>query len=101
MLAQKLLKPSKFLIDPTEFNCTKAASSRARKIGSKALAENTLIESFDKAKAQGELSKDFDSKRNAMLIGLLINGSAVMARSGKPIEDLRAAFGLSLAGLDL
>jgi AcrR family transcriptional regulator len=65
------------------------------------MTENTLIECFDKAKASGELNKDFDSKINAVLIGLMIHGSAVMARSGKPLEEVRAAFALSLAGMDL
>ena len=66
-----------------------------------ALTENTLIESFEQARANGELSQNFDCKSNAVLIGLLINGSAAMARGGKPIEEVRAAFALSLAGLDL
>ena len=61
--------------------------------------ENMLIEFFDKARARGELGKQFDSRENALLIGLLIHGSAVMARSGKPIEEVRAAFALALAGL--
>lgn len=65
------------------------------------LTENRLIECFDEAKASGELGQDFDSRSNAVLIGLLIHGSAVMARSGKPVEEVRKAFALSLAGLDL
>ncbi len=66
-----------------------------------ALTEKSLVESFEQARASGELNEDFDSKSNAVLIGLLINGSAAMARSGKPIEEVRAAFAMSLAGLDL
>ena len=61
--------------------------------------ENMLIEFFDKAKASGELGKNFNSKTNAVLIGLLIHGSAIMARSGKRIEEVRAAFALALVGL--
>jgi len=63
------------------------------------LTENRLIEFFDKAKANGELDQNFNSKNNALLIALLIHGSAIMARSGKRIEEVRAAFALSLAGL--
>lgn len=59
------------------------------------LTESSLIECFDQAKAAGELPKDFDSKKKATLIGLLLNGSAVMSRSGKPIEEIRAAIDLS------
>ena len=65
------------------------------------LTENMLIEFFDKARARGELGKQFDSRENALLIGLLIHGSAVMARSGKPIAEVRAAFALALAGLSI
>jgi hypothetical protein len=35
----------------------------------------------------------------AILVGLLIHGSAIMARSGKGIDEVRAAFALSLTGL--
>jgi AcrR family transcriptional regulator len=63
------------------------------------LTENMLIEFFDKAKASGELGKNFNSKTNAVLIGLLIHGSAIMARSGKRIEEVRAAFALAMVGL--
>ena len=65
------------------------------------LTENRLIECFDQARVKGELSQEFDSRSNAVLIVLLIHGSAVMARSGKPIEEIRAAFALALTGLDL
>jgi AcrR family transcriptional regulator len=63
--------------------------------------ENMLIEFFDSAKGRGELGKDFNSKDNAVLVGLLIHGSAIMARSGKSIDEVRAAFALSLTGLGL
>ena len=63
------------------------------------LTENRLMEFFDKAKTSGELGKEFDSSNNAVLIGLLIHGSAIMARSGKQIDEVRAAFALALAGL--
>jgi AcrR family transcriptional regulator len=61
--------------------------------------ENRLIEFFDKTKANGELGEAFDSSNNAVLIGLLIHGSAIMARSGKQIDEVRAAFALALEGL--
>jgi len=63
--------------------------------------EDMLIAFFDKARASGELDKNFESRINAVLIGLLIHGSAVMARSGKNIDDIRDAFGLMLDGLKI
>ena len=63
--------------------------------------ENMLIAFFDKARTSGELDKNFESRINAVLIGLLIHGSAVMARSGKNINDIREAYALLLDRLEI
>ena len=66
-----------------------------------ATTEERLLEFFQQARASGEFDSNLDSRVSAMMIGLLINGSAVLARSGRSIDEVREAMTASLAGLNL
>lgn len=63
--------------------------------------EEFICNFFETAKNNGELNKEFNSQVSANLIGLLIHGTAVMAKSGKRFEDVEASIGLAVDGLAL
>ena len=69
--------------------------------GMQSMTETRLVEFFTEARDSGQLDRGIDPENSAMLISLLINGSAVLARSGKPIEEVRKAMDSSLAALNL
>ncbi|MFT7558909.1 MAG: AcrR family transcriptional regulator [Flavobacteriales bacterium] len=65
------------------------------------ITETRLIDFFEQRKGCGELSEKFNTKQHCLLLGLLIHGSAVFARSGADVGEVKQSFTLALQGMNL
>lgn len=70
---------------------TEAASIRAEVIARRASSEAALVARLERAKAEGDLPKDFDAKAATQCVTAIMQGMAVKAQGGASREDLQGA----------